>query len=137
MKTYTNGEVTVTWEADKCVHSGHCVKGLPSVFQPKSRPWVRVDEASTDDIIQQVKACPSGALGYYMNEAEQKQSSHSTPIQITVAKNGPLLITTDCEIVNSDGLREMKKGKVALCRCGDSSRKPYCDGSHKALGDWA
>ena len=66
-KEYSNGEVSVVWEAEKCIHSAICVKGLPNVFQPKERPWIKIDSSTTDKIIETVKKCPSGALSYYMN----------------------------------------------------------------------
>ncbi len=74
-KEYTNGEVVVTWEAHKCTHSGRCTRGLPLVFQPRQRPWINMEAADTEDIIEQVKQCPSGALGYYMkNQTPDKTS---------------------------------------------------------------
>ena len=66
-KQYSNGEITVTWEAEKCVHSGICAKGLPNVFRPRLRPWVQIEAADTNTIVKQVKQCPSGALNYYLN----------------------------------------------------------------------
>ncbi len=61
---YSNGEITVVWQPGLCNHSGNCVKGLPSVFKPKERPWINVHEAPTDAIAQQVSRCPSGALSF-------------------------------------------------------------------------
>lgn len=60
--TYTKGNTTVVWQADKCVHCGNCAKGLPNVFKPKERPWIQMDGATEDDIQSQVAKCPSGAL---------------------------------------------------------------------------
>lgn len=65
-KQYTNGEVTVVWQAEKCIHSTNCWKGLPRVFNPKARPWVNMDGSNTDTIIGQVSKCPSGALSLKM-----------------------------------------------------------------------
>ncbi len=61
-KEYSNGEVTIVWEPQACVHSGICARGLPSVFKPKERPWVRLNAANTETLIGQVKQCPTGAL---------------------------------------------------------------------------
>ena len=66
-KAYTNGEVTIVWRPDRCIHSGICARGLPDVFRPKDKPWVRPDAASTQELIGQVMRCPSGALTYYLN----------------------------------------------------------------------
>ena len=68
---YTNGEVTVVWQPGKCIHSGRCFMGLPSVFNPREKPWVKIHGAETPDIILQVKQCPSGALSFYMNEEKK------------------------------------------------------------------
>jgi uncharacterized Fe-S cluster protein YjdI len=64
IKKYTNGEVTVTWQPSKCIHSTICFKGLPQVFDPRKRPWVTIEGANTDQIIEQIKECPSAALSY-------------------------------------------------------------------------
>ncbi len=69
---YSNGEITVVWQSGLCIHSGNCVKGLPAVFQPKDRPWVKMENASTDAIAEQVNQCPSGALSFYKNSEKPK-----------------------------------------------------------------
>jgi uncharacterized Fe-S cluster protein YjdI len=66
IKEYSNGEVTIVWESEKCIHSAICAKGLPKVFKPRERPWITIDAASTEVLVNQVKQCPSGALSYYM-----------------------------------------------------------------------
>lgn len=66
-KEYTNGEVTVVWQSGKCTHSGNCVRNNPNVFQPKEKPWIKINDSSTDKIIETVKKCPSGALAFYKN----------------------------------------------------------------------
>src|SRR5688572_25156865 len=67
---YSNGEVTVAWKPDLCIHSKNCWKGLIQVFNPAERPWIKMDGASSERIIEQVKKCPSGALSYFMNSEE-------------------------------------------------------------------
>jgi uncharacterized Fe-S cluster protein YjdI len=67
-RTYTNGEVTVVWKPEVCIHSAMCFRGLPRVFDPRKRPWVKPEGATTDEIVTQVQKCPSGALSYIMNE---------------------------------------------------------------------
>lgn len=59
---YSNEEVTVIWKPDLCIHSGICFKGLAGVFDPRRKPWIILDNATTQQIIDQVKKCPSGAL---------------------------------------------------------------------------
>ncbi len=66
-KKYTNGEVTIVWKPDLCIHSRNCFNGLPEVFDPRARPWITPEGSTTEKIINQVKQCPSGALTYYLN----------------------------------------------------------------------
>jgi uncharacterized Fe-S cluster protein YjdI len=72
-KKYSTGEVTVIWKPSVCIHSAVCFKGLPEVFDPRERPWVKIDGASTSVIIDQVKKCPSGALSYVLNNLGEKK----------------------------------------------------------------
>ena len=69
-KKYSNGEVTIVWQAGLCTHSTRCWKGeegLPTVFNPREKPWIKPEGAGTERIIEQVKRCPSGALSFYRN----------------------------------------------------------------------
>ncbi len=59
---YTNGEVTILWKPELCEHAGICVKTLPKVYNPKERPWIKAENATSEELINQVKKCPSGAL---------------------------------------------------------------------------
>ena len=70
---YTNDDITVVWKPNVCMHSTLCWKGLIDVFNPKEKPWIKVDGATTEKIIDQVKKCPSGALGYFMNEEKNSE----------------------------------------------------------------
>ena len=128
-KEYSNGEVTVVWDAKKCIHSGICVKGLPSVFRPKVRPWVRINEANTEAIVNQVKLCPSNALSYYMNSVVEPCENNSMT-KVEVLRNGPILVHGAIEVNHADGNKENKTKVSAFCRCGQSNNKPYCDGAH-------
>jgi uncharacterized Fe-S cluster protein YjdI len=61
-KHYTNGEITVVWQPERCAHSGICARGLGLVFNPKRRPWIELEHADSATIAAQVAQCPSGAL---------------------------------------------------------------------------
>lgn len=69
---YPNADITVIWKPDLCTHSTNCWKGLISVFNPREKPWIKMEGSTTERIIEQVNKCPSGALSYIMNNAEQK-----------------------------------------------------------------
>ncbi len=102
--------------------------------------------ASTEQIIEQVRKCPSGALSYYLNKEQPEEADHQIEnrsddiiaesaniLKIEVKPDGPYLIKTECLIVLADGRPEKKSGTVALCRCGASGNKPYCDGTHRKI----
>jgi uncharacterized Fe-S cluster protein YjdI len=63
-RRYENGEIAILWQPDLCIHSANCIAGLPHVFNPRNRPWVAIDAASTDELIETVMTCPSGALSF-------------------------------------------------------------------------
>lgn len=136
-KRYSNGEVTVVWQPHLCAHSTICFRELPEVFDPRARPWVRIDGAPTERIVEQVKRCPSGALSYAMDRpaaAVAPAALPSSEVRIEVRANGPLVLHGRCTIARLDGTKDEREGKTSLCRCGGSANKPYCDGSHKTNG---
>lgn len=62
IKTYPKEDIAVVWEPALCIHSGICARGLPGVFKPRDKPWIQVENASKQDMIDQVVKCPSKAL---------------------------------------------------------------------------
>ncbi|AEA42056.1 (4Fe-4S)-binding protein [Fluviicola taffensis] len=130
VKEYSNGEVTVVWKPGSCIHSTICWKkatGLPTVFQPSTKPWIKLEGATSQEIRNQVDKCPSGALSYRLNE-EKPEVLVSNVVE--TLPNGPLLVYGNITVKHS-GHEESKVSKVtAFCRCGASSNKPYCDGTH-------
>ncbi|OWY23787.1 hypothetical protein C7N43_13385 [Sphingobacteriales bacterium UPWRP_1] len=137
-KKYTNGEITVIWKPELCMHSANCFKGLPQVFNPRNRPWVNLQNANTEQVIAQVKACPSGALSFFVNNeipepvAEQEQALPNVTVE--VLPNGPLLVKGAIQIIDANAQITIKESNTAFCRCGHSANKPFCDGTHKKTG---
>lgn len=130
VKEYSNGEITVIWKPELCIHASNCWKELPQVFDPKKRPWVNIDGATTDAIRKQVEICPSGALS---SRDEVQQVSTENTTKIKVVKDGPLMIYGNIDVENIDGSIAKKEKTTAFCRCGASKNKPYCDGKHKDI----
>ncbi len=136
-KKYTNGEVTIVWKPSVCIHSRICwsgVTGLPEVFNPAERPWIKPEAASTERMIEQVKKCPSGALSFYMNEAAEAVAEVNAESLVETVPNGPLLVYGNITVRDPAGNETHKNKVTAFCRCGQSGNKPYCDGSHIAAG---
>lgn len=133
-KEYSNGEVTITWEPHKCIHSTNCVKGLPSVFDFEKRPWVNAEGANTEVIVKQIDNCPSGALGYYFAEHKEKSTGDVMSEQLVeVVPNGPLMVYGNLQVKLPNGHIKNQSKVSAFCRCGSSQNKPFCDGSHKKI----
>lgn len=134
VKEYTNGEVTVVWKPNVCIHSKICFNGLSDVFDPNARPWINMDGAKTERIVEQVKKCPSGALSFYMNNQDGEKMLVQTERIVEVSKNGPLMVYGNITIKHANGEEESREHRVtAFCRCGGSGNKPYCDGSHRKI----
>ena len=64
VRRYTMHGVSVVWKPALCRHSGICARGLPTVFNPRRRPWIELQHADRDAITAQVDRCPSGALSW-------------------------------------------------------------------------
>lgn len=63
-KEYTNNEITVLWDSSKCIHAAQCVKNARNVFKPKEKPWVQMENGTTEEIKKAIDLCPSKALSY-------------------------------------------------------------------------
>ena len=134
IKEYSNGDITVIWQPKKCIHSAICKNGLFEVFNPQARPWINIEGANSERISAQVKKCPSGALSIKSeNESKGESDAENSNTEITIIKNGPLMIKGSLSIKHKDGKEETQK-EVYLCRCGQSENKPFCDGTHKKCG---
>jgi uncharacterized Fe-S cluster protein YjdI len=132
VKEYATDEIVVEWEPRLCFHSGNCSRLLPKVFDRERRPWVKADEASADEIEATVAQCPSGAL-----RTRRLMGASVKPRQefeICASAGGPLLVRGGVRIVDADGNVLHEGERAALCRCGGSSNKPFCDGTHRTNG---
>ncbi|SDU09761.1 Uncharacterized Fe-S cluster protein YjdI [Polaribacter sp. Hel1_33_78] len=71
-KQYKNKEITIHWDQSKCIHAGVCVRSLPNVYNPKEQPWIKIENASSEELKTQIDRCPSGALSYTLNNKNDK-----------------------------------------------------------------
>jgi CDGSH-type Zn-finger protein len=102
--------------------------GTP-VFDPHGKPWVNPDAADADFVASVVARCPSGALQFERTDAGAPEESPDKN-QVRVWPDGPLFLTGDIVIENADGSVAYRETRLALCRCGASQNKPFCDNSH-------
>lgn len=106
---------------------------LPQVFDVRRRPWVDVEAADAASIADAVEGCPTGALRYERIDGEAGEEPDS-PTLIVPVPNGPLFLRGRLRIETPDGEPIAEGTRVALCRCGASANKPFCDNSHIATG---
>jgi uncharacterized Fe-S cluster protein YjdI len=66
-KEYTNGEITIVWQSSKCIHCANCKNDNPEAFQPQNAPWIKMENSTTERLIETVNKCPSGAISYFRN----------------------------------------------------------------------
>lgn len=133
IKEYQKGDFIIEWEAKKCIHSGICVQKLPKVYKPNEKPWINAESASVEELKAQIDLCPSGALSYYIKgQKEKKVNAPAT--QVMIKPNGPAILKGSFTITHANGSVEEIEKMAAICRCGASSKKPFCDGSHATIG---
>ena len=136
IKHYSNGEITIVWKPGLCTHVASCFTELPEVFDPAEKPWINPHGASTEKIIDQIKRCPTGALAFFYNEKQNNMKNETNKsentVRVEILENGPALVKGKCILVDKSGQETEKDNMFALCRCGKSKNKPFCDGSHLA-----
>jgi len=126
--TYEAGEVTIYDNRGICQHSGFCTDGLPAVFRVDKEPFVNPHAAPGADIIAQVWQCPSGALSHAVGGVELRDNVRDPTI--IVSKDGPYRVTGGIELQGAAWGEGASREHYALCRCGGSKNKPFCDGTH-------
>jgi uncharacterized Fe-S cluster protein YjdI len=126
---YSAEKIIVNYNPKLCIHAAECVIGLPNVFDPNKKPWISPENANADELKKVIERCPSGALKYEVTENEGNEKFNKNS-EIKIIQNGPLYFTGEILISDSEGNEVAHEGRAALCRCGASKNKPFCDNSH-------
>ena len=132
-RTYVGDAIEVHWEAGLCIHTQNCVHALPQVFRADARPWILLEGADADAVAAAVERCPTGALHYRRLDGGA-QEDPADELTVEPRPNGPLFLRGRVRIVGDDGELVREDTRVALCRCGGSANKPFCDGTHRRIG---
>ena len=132
-REYRTDQIVVYWEPDYCIHTGRCLMGLPQVFDVRQRPWVDIDAASADEVARVVTSCPTGALSFARLDDGPGEQLPADP-EVAPWPNGPLFVRGRTRVVDANGSTIRESSRVALCRCGGSDNKPFCDGTHRENG---
>jgi len=130
-RAYEGREITIHDNRAICAHAGFCTDSLPAAFRSGRKPWIDADGAPAEEIAETIRRCPSGALAYSLGGVDWDGDGRQPAI--TVSKDGPYWVIGSIELVY-DGPRGPSQEHFALCRCGQSKNKPFCDGSHWYAG---
>ena len=130
---YEGKEATVSWSGRHCIHIGECGRAKGDLFIGGRKPWCDPDLADNNEIRDVVLRCPTGALSVDFADGSGAETADERN-NVHVSYNGPLFVRGDLSIegaaANVPGLRY----RAALCRCGKSTNKPFCDNSHEEAG---
>jgi uncharacterized Fe-S cluster protein YjdI len=123
-KSYSGSDITVSFDGSRCLHFAECLRGLPTVFDVRARPWITPDNAEADAVAEVVERCPSGALRYTRRDGTEERPPD--PTVLTATDHGPILVHGNL-VLTSVGRESCKDTRMALCSCGRSARRPFCD----------
>jgi CDGSH-type Zn-finger protein/ferredoxin len=126
--TYTREELTVFDNRGICQHAGFCSDALPEVFRTRAEPFIDLTAGEKHAIVEAVQRCPSGALSYAIDGVEHRDQPREP--SISVSKDGPYRITGGILLADEARAEGASAEHYALCRCGGSKNKPFCDGTH-------
>jgi CDGSH-type Zn-finger protein/uncharacterized Fe-S cluster protein YjdI len=133
LATYDGEEADVQWDGRLCIHVGECGRANNNLFVGGRQPWCQPDRVSVEEVADVVARCPSGALTYTRKDGGPEEVADGENV-VAVMYNGPFYIRGELEV---DGAADDMTGvrfRAALCRCGQSKSKPFCDNSHESAG---
>lgn len=121
-------DLTINFEGKRCIHSRVCVTQAPDTFLAnRDGDWIAPDATDLETVCGIIRQCPSGALTYDRKDGKAEQAP---PVNlVSLRENGPYAVRADIVL---DGQRPGYR--AALCRCGASRNKPFCDKSHLSIG---
>ena len=127
---YPGKSAEVSWHGRLCIHIGECGRAQGDLFIGGRKPWCQPDVASDDEVEEVILRCPSGALT--VEFADGSRTEAADPVNtVQVAYNGPLFVRGDLHIEGAPEDASGLRFRAALCRCGQSKNKPFCDNSHE------
>ncbi len=129
---YTGTDIDVEWDERLCIHIGECGYSEGDLFVSGRDPWCQPDLTTPDEVKEIVERCPSGAL-VCKSKNGQITETCSSDNTITVSYQGPYFVKGDVYIEDSPTDMPGIQYRTALCRCGLSKNKPFCDNSHENI----
>jgi len=130
---YPGEQVDVQWDGKLCIHVGECGRAKGDLFVGGRDPWCRPDVTDKTEVAEVIARCPTGALSFRSKDGSIQESA-SPDNSIHVTNNGPLYVKGDLGIEGAPADAPGLAFRAALCRCGQSKNKPFCDNSHIKAG---
>jgi len=122
-------DITLRFDARRCIHSRHCVLGAPGVFLANVKgPWLHPETVTVEDCAAIARACPSGAITYERHDGGPQEAAPAVNV-LRIRENGPYAVHAEIELAGHGRML-----RATLCRCGRSANKPFCDNSHRETG---
>jgi CDGSH-type Zn-finger protein/uncharacterized Fe-S cluster protein YjdI len=133
VRHYVDERIDVSYDAPRCIHAAECVHRLPAVFDTQRRPWILPSGGDADAIAAVVARCPTGALHATRLDGGPAEAVPDENV-IVPKPNGPLYVRGQLHLRAADVDLTLDDVRIALCRCGQSRNKPFCDNSHRDAG---
>ncbi|MBW2588088.1 MAG: CDGSH iron-sulfur domain-containing protein [Deltaproteobacteria bacterium] len=130
---YDGAQADVHWDGRLCIHIGECGRAPNDLFVGGRQPWCQPDQVSPDEVAEVVNRCPTGALTYLRKDGGEVEAADAENV-VSVMYNGPLYVRGDLEVEGASADMSGVRFRAALCRCGQSKNKPFCDNSHEDAG---
>ena len=128
-ESFPGGGLTLTDDESLCTHAGFCRDHL-------STAWDRMEAIDDPEVRAKEEAivfrCPSGRLVLLDEDGEPIEAEFEP--SVVVERNGPYWVRGGVRIESADGHVWETRNRVTLCRCGQSSNKPFCDATHDEIG---
>ena len=129
-RIFKGEKIVVRDDHSLCTHSGFCGNRITNI-------WKMLKESEESivrgQIMAMVENCPSGTLSFAL-DADSEVIEPDLPTEIAIIPDGPLWVSGGIPVERRDGQPLETRNRMNLCRCGASSNKPFCDGSHKKIG---
>ncbi len=130
--SYPGKEVDVQWDGRLCIHVGECGRAEGGLFVGGRNPWCQPDLVGVEEVAEVVRRCPTGALTYTLRSGDEGEQA-ATENRAVVSQDGPVYLEGDLRFENPAEDMPGTRFRAALCRCGASQNKPFCDNSHRKV----
>ena len=130
---FNGKEAEVEWDSRLCIHIAECGKSQGELFVGGRDPWCQPDLVSKTDVAEIVTRCPTGALTFKIRDGSIREQAPGINT-LLVSNDGPYYLRGDLNIEGAPEDMPAIQFRAALCRCGASKNKPFCDNSHEEAG---